>query len=61
MARFIHADDASEVIFLRGTTEAINLVASGLGDFELLLTTATRVVTTVVMEHHFEHRPCGTC
>jgi cysteine desulfurase/selenocysteine lyase len=47
--RFLHAPDAHEVILLRGTTEAINLVASsfsrahvGAGD-EILIT---------AMEHH---------
>lgn len=30
--RFIHAPDADEVIFVRGTTEAINLVAKSWGD-----------------------------
>ena len=49
VARFLHARDPSEVVFLRGTTEAINLAATsfsrgwvGRGD---------RVITTV-MEHH---------
>lgn len=47
--RFIHARDASEIVFVRGTTEAINLVAQtygrqhvGRGD-EVLIT---------AMEHH---------
>ncbi|MGE5246114.1 MAG: SufS family cysteine desulfurase [Betaproteobacteria bacterium] len=49
VARFLHAADAKEIVFVRGTTEAINLVAStygrthvGPGD-EIVLT---------AMEHH---------
>jgi len=49
VARFIGASDPSEVIFVRGTTEAINLAAASLGQF--LLERGDRVVTTV-MEHH---------
>ena len=49
LARFVHADDPSEIVFVRGTTEAINLVATSLG--ESLLKRGTRVLTTV-MEHH---------
>jgi cysteine desulfurase / selenocysteine lyase len=47
--RFIHARDASEIVFVRGTTEAINLVAQTYGrrnigrDDEVLIT---------AMEHH---------
>ena len=46
--KFINAPSAQEIVFLRGTTEAINLVAHGLGqgmrpDDEVVLTT---------MEHH---------
>lgn len=41
LARFIHAEDASEVVFTKNTTEAINLAASGgpwgMGD-EIILT-----------------------
>jgi len=48
-ARFIHAADASEVVFVRGTTEAINLLATSLG--RSLLHRGDRVVATV-MEHH---------
>ena len=35
VARFIHAHDASEVVFTRGTTEAINLVATAWGGANL--------------------------
>jgi len=54
VARFIGAADGREIIFVRNTTEAINLVAhsvlSGLGD-DLHLRHGDEVVTTI-MEHH---------
>jgi cysteine desulfurase / selenocysteine lyase len=49
MARFLHVRDPQEIIFVRGTTEALNVVASGLG--QTRLKHGGRVVTTV-MEHH---------
>ncbi|MCI4333433.1 MAG: cysteine desulfurase, partial [Thermoplasmata archaeon] len=49
VARFLHSDDPDEVVFVRGTTEAINLVAHGLG--RGYLRKGDRVLTTV-MEHH---------
>jgi len=49
VARFLHAPDASGVVFVRGTTEAINLVATSLG--RKLLSRGDRVISTV-MEHH---------
>ncbi|HXQ78622.1 MAG TPA: SufS family cysteine desulfurase [Thermoplasmata archaeon] len=49
VARFLHAPDASGIVFVRGTTEAINLVATSLG--RKLLSRGDRVVATV-MEHH---------
>lgn len=49
MARFLHVRDPQEIIFVRGTTEALNVVASGLG--RTRLNHGGRVVTTV-MEHH---------
>ncbi|MCI4324373.1 MAG: cysteine desulfurase [Thermoplasmata archaeon] len=49
VARFLHSDDPDEVVFVRGTTEALNLVAHGLG--RGLLRKGDRVLTTV-MEHH---------
>ncbi len=49
VARFLRAPDPSGVVFVRGTTEAINLVATSLG--RKLLTRGDRVLSTV-MEHH---------
>jgi cysteine desulfurase/selenocysteine lyase len=49
MARFLGAKDPSGIVFVRGTTEAINLVATSLG--RQLLQRGDRVVTTL-MEHH---------
>jgi cysteine desulfurase / selenocysteine lyase len=49
MARFVHAADPSEIVFVRGTTEAINVVATSLG--KSWLRPGDRVLTTV-MEHH---------
>jgi cysteine desulfurase / selenocysteine lyase len=49
VARFLGANDPDEVVFVRGTTEALNLVATSLG--ESVLHRGDRVVTTV-MEHH---------
>jgi len=48
-AKFLGAKDPEEVVFVRGTTEAINLVATSLG--RSLLKRGDRVVATV-MEHH---------
>ncbi|MGP8075529.1 MAG: aminotransferase class V-fold PLP-dependent enzyme [Thermoplasmata archaeon] len=49
VARFLRAREPAGVVFVRGTTEAINLVATSLG--RKLLTRGDRVVSTV-MEHH---------
>ncbi|HEV2317889.1 MAG TPA: SufS family cysteine desulfurase [Thermoplasmata archaeon] len=49
VARFLHAEDPSEIIFTRGTTESINLAASCLG--RSVLGPGTRVVSTL-LEHH---------
>lgn len=49
VARFLHAPSAEEVVFTRGTTESINLVASSLG--RLLLRRGDRVIVTL-LEHH---------
>lgn len=46
--RFINAPKSSEVIFTRGTTEAINLVASSFGE---LLTAGDEIIVSI-MEHH---------
>ena len=46
--KFINAKSTSEIVFTRGTTEAINLVASSFGDS---LYTGDEIVLTV-MEHH---------
>jgi len=49
VGHFLNAGDPSEVVFVRGTTEAINLLATSLG--RSTLRKGDRVVTTV-MEHH---------
>ena len=49
VARFIGASDPSEVVFVRGTTEGLNLAAGSLA--RLLMKRGDRVLTTV-MEHH---------
>ena len=49
VARFLHAKDPSEIVFVRGTTEALNLAASSLG--QSVLHRGDHVVSTV-MEHH---------
>lgn len=54
VARFIGADDGREIVFLRNTTEAINLVAYSLlvgGSERWRLRRGDEVVVTV-MEHH---------
>ncbi len=48
LARFIHAADPAEVIFTRGTTESINLVARSLG----AKLKAGDVILATEMEHH---------
>jgi cysteine desulfurase/selenocysteine lyase len=49
VARFLGARDPNEVVFLRGTTEAINLVATSLG--RQTIERGDRIVTTI-LEHH---------
>ncbi len=49
VARFLHARDPAEVVFLRGTTEALNVLATSLR--RSVLGPGDRVVSTV-MEHH---------
>ncbi len=46
---FIGASYAQEIIFVRGTTEAINLVAEGFG--EMSINTGDEIILTM-MEHH---------
>ena len=46
--RYINADSVEEVVFTRGTTEAINLVASSYG---ALIPDGSEIILTV-MEHH---------
>lgn len=48
VARFVNASSDREIIFTRGTTEAINLVAASYGS---LLESGDEIVVTV-MEHH---------
>lgn len=45
---FINADSGEEIIFTRGTTEAINLVASSFGE---MMSNGDEIILTV-MEHH---------
>ncbi len=49
VAEFLHATKREEIIFTRGTTEAINLVASSFGD---AFCNAGDEVVVSVMEHH---------
>jgi cysteine desulfurase / selenocysteine lyase len=49
VAKFLHASDPSEVVFVRGTTEALNLAATSLG--RSVLGKGDSVLTTI-MEHH---------
>lgn len=48
VAEWVNAASEQEIIFTRGTTEAINLVASSFGDF---LENGDEIILTV-MEHH---------
>ncbi len=47
-AAFIHAQEPAEIVFVRGTTEAVNIVARGLG----AQLKPGDVVLTTEMEHH---------
>ncbi|MGL5386406.1 MAG: cysteine desulfurase SufS [Serratia sp. (in: enterobacteria)] len=49
MARFINAGSAEEIVFVKGTTEGINLVANSFG--RDLLTAGDSIIITE-MEHH---------
>jgi cysteine desulfurase / selenocysteine lyase len=54
MARFINAPSASEVVWVRGTTEGINLVASAWGAANLR---AGDEIVVTLMEHHSNFVP----
>ena len=49
VCRFINARSASEIVFTRGTTESVNLVASSFADSQMQ---AGDEVIVSVMEHH---------
>ncbi len=49
IARFVNAADASEIVWVRGTTEAINLVASAWGGANLR---AGDEILLTILEHH---------
>jgi len=49
VARFVHASDPSEIVFVRGTTEGLNLIATSFG--RGMLARGDRVISTI-MEHH---------
>ncbi len=49
VARFLHARDPDQIIFVRGTTEGLNLIAGSFA--RSMLHRDDRVITTV-MEHH---------
>lgn len=53
-AKFINASHAEEIIFTRGTTESINLLATSLG--QDIMEEGDEIVTTV-MEHHSNFVP----
>ena len=54
IAQFINADSEKEIVFVRNTTEAINLVAYALG--RVNLEKGDEIVTTI-MEHHSNFVP----
>lgn len=49
VAQFIHAPSAQDIVFTKGTTDALNLLASSLG--QLLLKPGDKVLISA-MEHH---------
>ncbi len=59
VARFIGADDGGEIVFVRNSTEAINLVASSLlsGQSERTRLRRGDEVVVTVMEHHSDLVP----
>jgi len=52
--RFLRAKSEREIIFTKGTTEAINLVASSYGEFQI---SAGDVIAVTRMEHHANFVP----
>ncbi|OGH22835.1 MAG: hypothetical protein A3F31_03875 [Candidatus Levybacteria bacterium RIFCSPHIGHO2_12_FULL_38_12] len=56
VARFINARDASEIIFVRNSTEAINLVMNTWGDMSIDMAMDDVIVATI-MEHHSNFVP----
>ncbi|MEG1498177.1 MAG: cysteine desulfurase [Bacteroidales bacterium] len=54
VTKFLNATDSSEIIFTKGTTESINLVASG---FEKAFIHKNDVVLSTIMEHHSNFVP----
>lgn len=57
VARLVNARETAEIIFTRGTTESINLVASGTTD---LLGPGDRILVTA-LEHHSNFVPWMQC
>jgi cysteine desulfurase / selenocysteine lyase len=57
LAQLINADSSDEIIFTRGTTESINLVASGFGK---QLKPGDRILVTE-LEHHSNFVPWQQC
>ena len=55
--RFINARHSHEVVFTRGTTESINLVAASLGRWDRGLASANAEVIVSGMEHHSDIVP----
>lgn len=49
VARFIGAAHADEIVFTRGTTESINLIVCGWGEYEI---TAEDEIVVSMLEHH---------
>ncbi len=52
VADFIHAKEAREIIFTRGTTESLNLLATTLGETHAMHLYDTPKVLITAMEHH---------
>jgi len=54
VCRFIGTEDSSEIIFTKGTTDALNLLASSLGDWKIQ---PGDVIAVTRMEHHANFVP----